>query len=182
MKINCSPCQMLNDFDVDQWLPHQADHLNTGSHPEILGFVDMGMQPRNILTSSSDDLDDWTGLKISHADLSVFQKPLQDVLLVPIQIAGSTSQVSDSQVFGGSCVCVSCSVMSDSLQPHGLQSARLLCPWDSPGKNIGVGFHSLLQGIIPTWGSDSGLPHCRQFLCHLSHQGNPLVGPEDLQF
>ena len=31
------------------------------------------------------------------------------------------------------------------LQPHGLQPARLLCPWDSPGKNIGVGCHFLLQ-------------------------------------
>ena len=38
------------------------------------------------------------------------------------------------------CVCVlSRSVMSDSLQPHGLQPTRLLCPWDSPGRNTGVG-------------------------------------------
>ena len=36
---------------------------------------------------------------------------------------------------------VSCSVMSDSLSPYGLQPARLLCPWDSPGKNPGVGCH-----------------------------------------
>ena len=114
MKMNCSPCQTLNYFDVDQWLPHQAGHLNTGSNPEILGFVDMGMQPRNILTSSSGD---WTGLKTSHAGHSVFQKPLQDVLLVPIQIAGSTSPVSDSQVFGGSCVYASHSVVSDSATP-----------------------------------------------------------------
>ena len=35
--------------------------------------------------------------------------------------------------------------MSDSLQSHGLQPARLLCPWDSPGKNTGVGCHFLLQ-------------------------------------
>ena len=48
------------------------------------------------------------------------------------------------------CVCVNRSVMSNSLQPHGLQPARLLCPWDSPGKNTGVGCHSLLQGILPT--------------------------------
>ena len=32
------------------------------------------------------------------------------------------------------CVCVSRSVVSDSLQPHGLQPARLLCPWHIPGK------------------------------------------------
>ena len=35
--------------------------------------------------------------------------------------------------------------MSDSMQPHRRQPTRLLCPWDSPGKNIGVGCHFLLQ-------------------------------------
>ena len=67
---------------------------------------------------------------------------------------------------------VSHSVMSDSLQPHGLQPARLLCPWTSPDKNTGVGSHSLLQGIFPTQGSNLGLLHCRQILYHLSHQGS----------
>ena len=37
--------------------------------------------------------------------------------------------------------------MSDSVQPHGLQPTRLLRPWDSPGKNTGVGCHFLLQGM-----------------------------------
>ena len=36
------------------------------------------------------------------------------------------------------------------------------CPWDFPGKNIGVGSYSLLQGIFPTQGSNPGLLHCRQ--------------------
>ena len=40
------------------------------------------------------------------------------------------------------------SVMSDSLQPHGLQPTRLLCPWDLPGKKAGVGGCFLLQGIF----------------------------------
>ena len=44
------------------------------------------------------------------------------------------------------------SVVSDSLQPHGLYPTRLLCPWDSPGKNTGVDFHALLQGIFLTQG------------------------------
>ena len=65
---------------------------------------------------------------------------------------------------------VSCSV--DSLWLHGLQPARLLCPWNSPGKNIGVRCHSLLQGIFPTPRSNPGLPHCRQILNHLSHKGS----------
>ena len=64
---------------------------------------------------------------------------------------------------------VSCSVVSDSLRPHGLYPARLLCPWDSPGKNTGVGCHSVLQGIFPTQGSNLGLLHCRQIL----YQGSP---------
>ena len=69
---------------------------------------------------------------------------------------------------------VSHSVMSDSLQPHGLQHTRLLCPWNSPGKNIGVGCHSLLpQGIFPTQGLNPGLLHCRQILYLSEHQGNP---------
>ena len=41
---------------------------------------------------------------------------------------------------------------SDSLQPHGLEPARLLQSWNSPSKNTGVGCHSLLQGIILTQG------------------------------
>ena len=43
------------------------------------------------------------------------------------------------------CVCVSSSVTSNSLQPHGLYPTRLLCPWDSPGKITGVGCLFLLQ-------------------------------------
>ena len=71
------------------------------------------------------------------------------------------------------------SVTSDSLQPHGLQPARLLCPWDSPGKNTGEGCHALLQGIFQprdrTQVSNPGLPPCRQILYHLSHQGRPRI-------
>ena len=52
------------------------------------------------------------------------------------------------------CVCEVASVVSDSLQPYGLQPVRLLCPWDSPGKNSGVGCHALFQGIFPSQGSD----------------------------
>ena len=62
----------------------------------------------------------------------------------------------------------SCSVMSDSLWPHGLYS-----PWNSPGQHTGVGSRSLLQGIFPTQGSNCGLLHCRQILYQLSYQGGP---------
>ena len=42
------------------------------------------------------------------------------------------------------------SVVSDSVRPHGLEPTKLLCPWDFPGKNTGVGYHFLLQKIFPT--------------------------------
>ena len=54
------------------------------------------------------------------------------------------------------------SVMSVSLLPHGLQSARLLCPWCFPGKNTGMSCHFLLQGIFPTQGLNPGFLHCSQ--------------------
>ena len=77
----------------------------------------------------------------------------------------------------GVCVqaCLATSVVSDSLRPHGLQPARLLRPWDSPGKNTGVGCHTLLQGGFLTQGLNLGLPHCRWILYCLSHQGNPWI-------
>ena len=68
-------------------------------------------------------------------------------------------------------VSFSCSEVSESLQPHGLQPAGLLCPWDSPGKNTGVGCHFLHQGIFLTQGSNPGLLHTRQTLYHMSFQG-----------
>ena len=46
---------------------------------------------------------------------------------------------------------------------------------DSPGKNTGVGCHTLLQGIFPTQGLNPCLPHCRWILYHLSHQGSPRI-------
>ena len=62
------------------------------------------------------------------------------------------------------------SVMSDSLQPQGLCSL-----WNSPGQNTGVGILSLLQGIFPTQGLNPGLPHSRQILYQLSHNGSPRI-------
>ena len=44
------------------------------------------------------------------------------------------------------------SVMSSSLRPHGPQSVRRLCPWDSPGKNSGASCQFLLHGLFPTQG------------------------------
>ena len=46
---------------------------------------------------------------------------------------------------------------------------------DSPGKKTGVGCHALSHGIFPIQASNPGLPHCRQVLYHLSHQGSTLL-------
>ena len=96
---------------------------------------------------------------------------------------GGVTQSQDTSSWGAGylilfhvCKCESlrCSVVSTSLWPYGLWPARLLCPWNSPGKNTGVGSHSLLQGIFPTQGSKPSLLHCRQILYCLSHQGSPI--------
>ena len=68
------------------------------------------------------------------------------------------------------CVCASVCVFGClSLRPHRLQPTRPLCPWDSPGKNTGVGCHFLPQGIFPTQVCTAS----RFFFYHLSHQGSP---------
>ena len=68
---------------------------------------------------------------------------------------------------------LSLSVVSDSLWSHGLKPARLLCPWDFPGKNVGAGCHFPLQGIFLSQGSNLPLLH------HLHWQKDslPLVPP-----
>ena len=78
----------------------------------------------------------------------------------------------------------SCSVVSNSLRPHGFQHARLPCPWDPPGKNTGVGCHFLLQGIFPTQESNP----CLLCLLHwhvgslpLSHLGSPFCKAKELR-
>ena len=68
---------------------------------------------------------------------------------------------SESEIF---------SVLSDSLQPHGLYN-----PWNSLGQNTGVDSLSLLQGIFPTQGSNPGLLYCRQIFYQLSHKGSPGI-------
>ena len=45
---------------------------------------------------------------------------------------------------------------------------------DSPGKNTGVGYHALLQGLFPSQGSNPCLPHCRWIL-YLSHKRSAWI-------
>ena len=65
-----------------------------------------------------------------------------------------------------------------TLQPHGLQPTRLLCPWDSPGKNTGVGCHFLLRGIFWTQALNPGLSsllHWSVDSLPWSHLGSPSI-------
>ena len=76
------------------------------------------------------------------------------------------------------CACMlSCSVVSNSLWPLGLQPARLLCLWDFSGKNTGVGCHIFPRGIFPNQRLNLDLLcllHCRQVVYALSHRESPL--------
>ena len=94
-------------------------------------------------------------------------------LPTPPASAGDTAQLLVRHLCVRVRVCVHmCSVMSNYLRPHGLYPARLLCPWDFPGKNTGVGCRFLLQDISPTQGSNPRL------LCHLHWQADSFpLGP-----
>ena len=65
------------------------------------------------------------------------------------------------------------SVMSNSLWPHELQPARLLCPWGFPGKNTGMGC-PFLHGIFPTQGPNPSLLYYRQILYLWATRENPI--------
>ena len=94
----------------------------------------------------------------------VWQKKSIPAMHLPL--AGGRSNLS--HVLGG--WSESCSVISNSLWPHGLYS-----PWNSPGQNTGVGSFSFLQGIFPTQGLNPGLLHSRWVLYQLSHEGSPRI-------
>ena len=67
------------------------------------------------------------------------------------------------------CTCAKSLQLCLTLQPQVLWRTRLLCPWNFPDKNTGVGCYFLLQGIFPTQGLN---PH---LLCLLHWQGNSLA-------
>ena len=113
----------------------------------------------------------WRGWKQRRPGVSSLSEPhtLLQSLLPPISVWEEQARGMEVQL------CIeseseSHSVVSSSLGPHGLNS-----PWNFPGQNTGVGSHSLLQGILPTQGSNPDLPHCRQILYQLSHQGSPRI-------
>ena len=87
----------------------------------------------------------------------------QSASYVPGIVLSSGAELFKKQLFVLQCVLVAQSspTLCNTME---LQPARLLCPWNSPGKNTGVGCQALLQGIYPTQGSNLGLSHCRHVL------------------
>ena len=81
------------------------------------------------------------------------------------------------------CVFITLRVGAQSLQscltlwPYRLQPTRFLCPWDSPGKNTGVGCHALLQGIFLNRGLNPRLLLCRWILYHWATRDAPSITP-----
>ena len=76
-----------------------------------------------------------------------------------------------------SCFCCCLVTSVDSVRCYGLKSTRLLCPWDFPGKNTGVGgwgcCHFILQGIFPTQGSNLHALHQQADSLPPRHLGRP---------
>ena len=95
----------------------------------------------------------------------------------PLSSFDSTFNINTSSTSWG-LVSVIRSVVPNSLWPHGLQPTRLLCPWEFPGNDTGVGCYFLHQGIFPTQGSNPGFLHCRQILYRLSYKGSWSLYPE----
>ena len=89
---------------------------------------------------------------------------LNTVLEVPARAMKQAKERNGIQVrkeeVKGKCV-LSRSVVSALATP-----ARLVCPWDCPGKNPGVGCRFLLQGICPTQGANLHLLAWQQILYH----------------
>ena len=102
------------------------------------------------------------------------QRPDCKVMML-LESSSDVQNMGWKQIFQQTVLLLSGSVMSSSLRLHGLQPARLLCPWNFSTKNTGVGCHALLQGIFLTQGLNSSvrhLLHCRQVLYWLSHCGS----------
>ena len=93
------------------------------------------------------------------------RRPISEVWGHDPRGMGQACEAGCGPYLSNSMLCMfSHSVMSDSLWPYGLESARLLCSRNSPGKTTGMGYHFLLQGIFPTQGSNLNLLYCRQVL------------------
>ena len=138
-------------FDHAVWLVG-SQFSNQGSNPCPLHWK------HGVLTTAP--------LEKSHGQ-EIIQQPLKNKFHQTRLIANVIKLKQFKQQMMCMAVCIlSPSVVSDSLRPHRLQPARLLCPWDFTGKKTGVGCHFLLQQIFPTQGTNLRLLHGRWILYH----------------
>ena len=168
-------------FPHCRWILYQLSHKGS---PRILEWVAYPFSsgsswPRNrtrVSCIAGGFLTDWVISKAQKSHKTKLKKLLHINLLVKRKSVRKGMKFFFRQYFRNSKdmekknVKWSRSVMSDSLRPHGLYS-----PWNSPGQNTGVGSLSIIHGIFPTQGSNSGFPHCRWILYQLNHQGSPSI-------
>ena len=87
--------------------------------------------------------EDWEDQNLDSCSVVVLAHSLSHVWLFATPWTAACQAPLSSTISWHACM-LSRSVVSDSLPPHGLWPVRLLCPWDSPGKNTGVGCHHYL--------------------------------------
>ena len=73
------------------------------------------------------------------------------------------------------CCCLVAKSCPPVLWPPWTVATMLLCTWDFPGNNTGLGCHFLLQGIFPTQGSNLCFLHWQADSLPLSHKGSPVI-------
>ena len=89
-------------------------------------------------------------------DLNI--KP-ETVNLLEENIGRTLDDINQSKILYNPPIVLSCSLLSDSLCPMDCSPPGSSIHADSPGKDTGGGCHALLQGIVPTQGSNPGIPH-----------------------
>ena len=138
--------------------------------------IDRGAWRATVQSIAQSDTTEWLSTQ-AHTGLKMEWVHFNWGFLVKASVQVKFTHTYSSSVLVVCNVKVLVAQLCPTLRPHGLKPARILCPWDSPGKNPGVGSHALLQRIFPTQGSNPGLQHCRQVLFHLSHQGRSHHDP-----
>ena len=93
------------------------------------------------------------------------------LLDLPVRTENTLVEMQSVLIFCMCLVAQSCLTLCDPMDSLPDSSVH----GDSPGKNTGVGYHALLQGIFPSQGSNPGLPHCRWILYHLSQQRSSRI-------
>ena len=144
---------MSNWLPPEGWGPLGCSGAAVSSQAPVIGYLWRPTLPISSLGPSQEDEERYTLRILTLVSLKGF---LMDGLSWRDCRVGEKKRLCRSMVRWPVSGCLlpfpvwACSVTSNSLRPHGLQPTRLLCPWDSPGKQTGAGCHLLLQGTFPT--------------------------------